>query len=370
MRVHPAIALRIQREVDHHDRVLLHDADEQDHADQRDQAKFRLEQQKREHRADTGRRQRGENSDRVDVTLIKNTQHDIDRDNSGENEKRLARKRRLENLRRAGERAMHRNRNMQIGHGTVDRIRRNAEGFAFRQVEREGRGDEWSLVIDRKRRRARPERTERRQRHHRLLRRADRRSGRCAAACAVRERIELLIAHGVGRDLCRGIGRRRCHDRRSGHRARCLRAAGGRRGGTHINVFQRFRALPELRRDFHRDMILIERVVDRRNLALPERVIQRVVDLGERNTQPRRRLPVHRELDLKAFVLLIGIHVLQFGNILQRFGYLRHPLVQLVQRVGLNAVLILRIALASAGANILRHTQKQACAGDAGKLRP
>ena len=37
----PVIALRLEREVDHHDRVLLHDADEEDDADERDDAEVR-----------------------------------------------------------------------------------------------------------------------------------------------------------------------------------------------------------------------------------------------------------------------------------------------------------------------------------------
>ena len=37
----PSLALRLEREVDHHDRVLLHDADEQDDADERDDAEAR-----------------------------------------------------------------------------------------------------------------------------------------------------------------------------------------------------------------------------------------------------------------------------------------------------------------------------------------
>ena len=36
----PLLALGLEREVDHHDRVLLHDADEQDDADQRDDAEL------------------------------------------------------------------------------------------------------------------------------------------------------------------------------------------------------------------------------------------------------------------------------------------------------------------------------------------
>ena len=44
----PSFALGFEREVDHHDRVLLHDADEQDDADQRDDAEIRAAEQERE----------------------------------------------------------------------------------------------------------------------------------------------------------------------------------------------------------------------------------------------------------------------------------------------------------------------------------
>ena len=50
------VALRFQREVDHHDRVLLHNADEQNDSDQRDHAELAAADQQRENRPDTGGR--------------------------------------------------------------------------------------------------------------------------------------------------------------------------------------------------------------------------------------------------------------------------------------------------------------------------
>ena len=41
MGAHALLALGVQREIDHHDAVLLHNADEQDDADQRDHAEIR-----------------------------------------------------------------------------------------------------------------------------------------------------------------------------------------------------------------------------------------------------------------------------------------------------------------------------------------
>ena len=74
----PFVALGLQREVDHHDGVLLHDPDQQDDADQRDHAQLRAEQQQRQQRAHSGRRQRRKNRDRMDVALVQNAEHDID----------------------------------------------------------------------------------------------------------------------------------------------------------------------------------------------------------------------------------------------------------------------------------------------------
>ena len=48
----PSIALGLQREVDHHDRVLLDDADQQDDADHRDHAQIVMQQHQRQQRAD------------------------------------------------------------------------------------------------------------------------------------------------------------------------------------------------------------------------------------------------------------------------------------------------------------------------------
>ena len=94
-------ALRLQREVDHHDGVLLHDADQQDDADQRDHAQVGAAEQQRQDRADAGRGQRRENRDRVDVALVEHAQHDVDGDQRGQDQQRLVGERGLEGLRRA-----------------------------------------------------------------------------------------------------------------------------------------------------------------------------------------------------------------------------------------------------------------------------
>ena len=49
-------ALRFDREIDHHDRVLLHDSDQHDDADERVDIQLVVEQQQRGQRAHAGGR--------------------------------------------------------------------------------------------------------------------------------------------------------------------------------------------------------------------------------------------------------------------------------------------------------------------------
>ena len=72
------LPLGLQRKVDHHDRVFLDDADQQDHADERDDAQLVMQQHQCEERADTGRRQCREDRDRVDVAFVEHAEHDVD----------------------------------------------------------------------------------------------------------------------------------------------------------------------------------------------------------------------------------------------------------------------------------------------------
>ena len=72
-------ALGFQREVDHHDGVLLDDADQQDDADDGDDVEVVAEQHQRQQRADAGRRQGREDRDRVDEALVEHAEHDIHR---------------------------------------------------------------------------------------------------------------------------------------------------------------------------------------------------------------------------------------------------------------------------------------------------
>ena len=63
---------RSQREVDHHDRVLLHDADQHDDADIAVHAELHVRDVQRQQRPERRERQPGENRDRVDEALVEN----------------------------------------------------------------------------------------------------------------------------------------------------------------------------------------------------------------------------------------------------------------------------------------------------------
>ncbi len=87
----PLLALGHQREVDHHDRVLLHDADQEDDPDQRHDVELHPAQHQRQQRAHPRRGQRGEDGHRVDVALVEHAEHDVDGDQRGQDQDRLVR---------------------------------------------------------------------------------------------------------------------------------------------------------------------------------------------------------------------------------------------------------------------------------------
>ncbi len=154
----------------------------------------------------------------------------------------------------------------------------------------------------------------------------------------------------------RGVGENRC----ARHRAGGLRAADRAAGGADIDVLQRFGALPELGRDLHHHMVLVEVLVDGRDLALAEGIVERVVDLADVDAEARRGRAVDVQLHLQPLVFLIGADVFEFGDVLQRVGDLGRPFAQFIQRVGLDRVLELREALPSARTNVLTAEQRQA----------
>src|SRR6266481_8986617 len=128
---HPKGPLGIKREVDHHDGVLLDDADEQDDGDHPHQRQVVAGDHERDQRPDASRRQGRQNRDRMNGALIEHPQHDVDRDHRRQDQPSLARERGLELGGLAGERSDH-----GFGHadgllGLAHRLHRSAERDAW-----------------------------------------------------------------------------------------------------------------------------------------------------------------------------------------------------------------------------------------------
>src|SRR5208282_6867649 len=82
------VALRIQREIDHHDAVLFDNADQKHETDDGNDAEILAEKDQCEKSPDTGGWKRGKNRDRMDEALVQDAEDDVDGDKSGEDEQR------------------------------------------------------------------------------------------------------------------------------------------------------------------------------------------------------------------------------------------------------------------------------------------
>ena len=139
-------------------------------------------------------------------------------------------------------------------------------------------------------------------------------------------------------------------------------------GRRNIDLVQRPRILPVARRDLHDDVILVERIVDGRNLTLAEGVIERVVDGADRETEPHRGVAIDREVGLEAAHLLIGIDVLDDVVPHQRLGQLGRPGVELRRIVGEQRILVGRVALPPSGSQVRHRDHEEPRARDLRKL--
>jgi hypothetical protein len=294
-----SFALCLEREVDHHDRVLLDDADQQDDADQRHHVQLRAGEQQGQEGADAGRRQGREDGDRVDVALVEHAQDEVDGDQRGQDQQRLVGERRLERLRGALEAAVD-------GGGQVERADRlgrggdrGAQRDARREVERQGHYRELALVTDRERRGG--------LRHP---------------------------AHGPQRH-------------------------GAAVGTREIDVVEPRRRLSDLRDHLEHDAVLVQLREHGRDLALSEGVVERVVDHLRGDAEARRRRAVDRQRRLQSALLLVGPDVAQLGPLAQRLDHPRRPASQLGSIGILQAVLELRPAQAILDRQILDGLQVQ-----------
>ena len=121
--------------------------------------------------------------------------------------------------------------------------------------------------------------------------------------------------------------------------------------------------MPVLRRGFHDDAVLVERVVNGRDLALAESIVQRGIDHARRDAEARGGVAVDDERRLQPAVLLIGADVGDLGQTRERLPDWRLPSPQVFELVRLQRELVLRLALASADADVLHRLQEQVRAG-------
>jgi len=104
----------------------------------------------------------------------------------------------------------------------------------------------------------------------------------------------------------------------------------------HVDQVERLGALPELRRNFHHDVVLIQRREHGGHLALAERVVQRIVDSLLRESQARTGVAIDDDVGLEAAVLLVAADVCENFNGAQFLEDLWRPFVQLFEVVALD----------------------------------
>ncbi len=86
------------------------------------------------------------------------------------------------------------------------------------------------------------------------------------------------------------------------------------------NPTEILRISPIFRRDLHHHEILIVRIVDRRNGALAEGIVDHSVDLVRREAVARGRGTIDRHVGLKAVLLHIRVDVSQLIRLFAQLG--------------------------------------------------
>src|SRR5262249_16181334 len=128
---------------------LLYNADEQNDADESYQRKINAADEYRKQCADAGTRQRGENGDRMNVTFVENSQHDVDDNDRRQDQQWLTCQRRTEFGTRAGKLSCDRVRQTNLTFCFLNRRERMTQRTAAAQIERDGRGRKLPLVRNR-----------------------------------------------------------------------------------------------------------------------------------------------------------------------------------------------------------------------------
>ncbi len=127
--------------------------------------------------------------------------------------------------------------------------------------------------------------------------------------------------------------------------------------------------MPERRRGFEDHPVLVQLREHGRDLALAERVVQRVVDHLRGDAEPRRGVAIDVQPRLETAVLLIARDVAQHRQRLQLRQKARHPGGQLAGVGVFEAVLKLRPADAIVDRDVLHRLHEQRDAFDLGQRR-
>ena len=125
---------------------------------------------------------------------------------------------------------------------------------------------------------------------------------------------------GCRRGLIAAVLSRGFDEHRAVQRLGRLCAADRPPTGADIDLAQDFGALPEFRRHFHHDVVLVPRRVNGGHLPLAEGIVQRVIDLTDRKPEPRRRGTVNDQLSFEPVLRLIEIDIRQ-GRHLSQNGF-------------------------------------------------
>ena len=229
----------------------------------------------------------------MDVALVEHPEDDVDREERRGDQQRLVRERGLEDLRGALEAGLDAGGEPERTHRGFDRGHRVSQRDARRQVEGQRHRRELRLVVHRERGPGGLVSAQRAERHHAAL------------------------------------------------------------GGGEIDVLKGLGALPEARLDLHHHVILVERAVHDRDLALAEGVVERVVDELRGDAEARCGGPVDHQRRLLPLVLLVTAQIDELRQRAKALRDPRSPRVELPDVVPLERVLVLRVPHAAARADVL-----------------
>ena len=143
----------------------------------------------------------------------------------------------------------------------------------------------------------------------------------------------------------RGIRRPEVRERRERHRRAIIRA--------HIDALEGVGAIGKLRSNFHDHVILVQRPVHDRDLALAKGIVESAINRGCGDSKTCGRVAVNHNTRLQSLVLLVGVDVTQLRQRTELLKQPRRPVVHLCQVLSLQRVLELGLAHAPADGQIL-----------------